>query len=452
MGASSERRTRPSDSMRRCAPPGASSSRVASTVSPGLASTTLSGLEPSRRVASEAVKPAGMCWTITEPLPSGDGSLGISSPRAFGPPVEEAIMTNLRVPLRWRTAGRGAIAGGAGAAGRGAKRRRLVPLSAASLTFFASSVVNASSDSPIAGLATRSNAPSARASTTRAPWAGENAETTTTGTGSALPARSARRTPRPSRPGMWRSSVSASGRCASHAARASSPAAAVATTSKPCRPSASARMRRIRRESSATTTRCALVGVLATEPVLLRRGELVGADAREQTLGVEEDDEAVADLGDRLDRLHVGRRDGLELLGGDGEDLLDVAHDDAGLAGARLDDHDLAELGARDVDADPRSEVVDRDDLAAQADDAADPRHVGGDRTRLGETDDLVDRTDREGVLLRTDREDDELLGSDVGHVHLCIGKHPSGLSRLGLRPALGSVRRSALRARRAAV
>ena len=68
-------------------------------------------------------------------------------------------------------------------------------------------------DSPIAGLATRSNAPSASASTARAPWAGEKAETTTTGTGSALPARSARSTPRPSRPGMCRSSVIASGRC-----------------------------------------------------------------------------------------------------------------------------------------------------------------------------------------------------------------------------------------------
>ena len=43
----------------------------------------------------------------------------------------------------------------------------------------------------------------------------------------------------------------------------------------------------------------------------------------------------------------VGGRDGLELLAGDGQDLLDVADDHAGLAGARLDDDDLAELGAR---------------------------------------------------------------------------------------------------------
>src|SRR3954463_529410 len=158
-------------------------------------------------------------------------------------------------------------------------------------------------------------------------------------------------------------------------------------------------MRRIRRESSATTTRCALWGAPATRRAS-GRGELVDAGGRKQTTRVEQDHEAVADLRDRFDRLQVGRRDGLELLGGDGQDLLDVADDDAGLAGARLDDDDLAELGVRDVDADARREVVDRDDLAAQADDAANPRHLGGDGTGLGETDDLVDGSDREGVLL----------------------------------------------------
>src|SRR5262245_18360677 len=114
-------------------------------------------------------------------------------------------------------------------------------------------------------------------------------------------------------------------------------------------------MRRIRRESSATTTRCALFRVPATGIAgCLRRGELVRAVAGEETLGIEQDDETVADLGNRLDRPQVGRRDGLELLGGDGQDLLDVADDDAGLTGARLDDDDLAELGAVDVDPDPR--------------------------------------------------------------------------------------------------
>ena len=72
---------------------------------------------PSRRVASEAVKPAGMCWTMTEPVPSGDGSFGISSPRAFGPPVEEAIMTNLRVRAARADARRRTRAGAAASGG-----------------------------------------------------------------------------------------------------------------------------------------------------------------------------------------------------------------------------------------------------------------------------------------------------------------------------------------------
>ena len=61
-------------------------------------------------------------------------------------------------------------------------------------------------------------------------------------------------------------------------------------------------------------------------------------------------------------------------------------------------------------EADAGGEVEDRDDLAAQADDAADPGDVGGDGAGLREADDLVDRLDREGVLLRAQREDDELL------------------------------------------
>ena len=168
---------------------------------------------PFRRAASEAVKPGGMCWTISEPVPSGAGSFGISSPRAFGPPVEEAITTNFLVPGRAGVAA--ARTGGRGAIGRGAtrgRRVRILPAIAASLTFLDSSAVKSAIDSPIAGLATRSIAPSASASTARAPWAGEKAETTTTGTDSALPARSARSTPRPSRPGMCRSRVIASGR------------------------------------------------------------------------------------------------------------------------------------------------------------------------------------------------------------------------------------------------
>ena len=146
---------------------------------------------------------------------------------------------------------RGAPRGGAQRAGR-----RTRPLWAAASTLRPSSSVKVPMPSPMAGLATRSKAPSARASTARAPWAGEKADTTTVGTLVARPSRSARSTPMPSRPGIARSSVIASGRWSRHAASASSPSAAVATTSKPCRPSASESIRRIRRESSATTTRC----------------------------------------------------------------------------------------------------------------------------------------------------------------------------------------------------
>ena len=104
-------------------------------------------------------------------------------------------------------------------------------------------------------------------------------------------------------------------------------------------------MRRIRRESSATTTRCVVVveSAATVTCVPTRRRARRRAARGEQALGVEQDDEAVADLGDRLDRLRVGGRDGLELVAGDGQDLLDVADDDAGLAGAGLDDDDLAE-------------------------------------------------------------------------------------------------------------
>src|SRR3954452_21682995 len=103
-------------------------------------------------------------------------------------------------------------------------------------------------------------------------------------------------------------------------------------------------MRRIKRESSATTTRCAVEEeIAATVTGELDRGQFVdAAGASEEAFGVEQDHEAIVDLGDRLDRLGVGRRDGLELLGGDREHLFDVADEDAGLAGARLDDDDLA--------------------------------------------------------------------------------------------------------------
>src|SRR3954470_13940614 len=134
-------------------------------------------------------------------------------------------------------------------------------------------------------------------------------------------------------------------------------------------------MRRIRRESSATTTRCAVwEEIAATVTTGSDRGELVdAAGAGEEPFRVQQDDEAVVDLGDRLDRLRVGRRDRLELLGRDGQDLLDVADEDAGLAGPGLDDDDLAEVGVRDREHHARRQVVDRDDLAAESDDSANP-------------------------------------------------------------------------------
>ena len=64
-----------------------------------------------------------------------------------------------------------------------------------------------------------------------------------------------------------------------------------------------------------------------------------------------------------------------------------------------------------------RREVVDGDDLAAQADDAADPVHGRRDRARLGVADDLVDVGDRERVLLVAQAEDDELARDGfLGH------------------------------------
>jgi hypothetical protein len=159
------------------------------------ASRTLSALAPSRRAASEAVKPGGMCWTSSPPAPSGAGRAGSSSPRARGPPVEEAMTTIGPVAVRRAAvAGRGRrvaraaggvagdvagaalaaeralgaeLSGAAAGERRGARRPR--PERAASATLRASSDEKPSSESPKPGLATRSKAPSASASTARAP-------------------------------------------------------------------------------------------------------------------------------------------------------------------------------------------------------------------------------------------------------------------------------------------
>ena len=57
-------------------PPGARSDLSGSSVSPPAASTTWSGEARSSRAASDAVKPAGMCWTIRVPAPRRRAAAG----------------------------------------------------------------------------------------------------------------------------------------------------------------------------------------------------------------------------------------------------------------------------------------------------------------------------------------------------------------------------------------
>src|SRR3954470_13911472 len=130
-----------------------------------------------------------------------------------------------------------------------------------------------------------------------------------------------------------------SGRRRRHSSRASSPSLACPTTSKPASVRAWVSTRRMRPESSATTTRVA--GGAAV--IGSGSGQLA---AGEDALGVEQDDEAVVDLGDGLDRRAASGRDRVELAVVDGEDLLNVVDDDAGHVGGRLNDDDLAALVA----------------------------------------------------------------------------------------------------------
>src|SRR4051794_33535263 len=311
-----------------------------------------------------------MCCTMTVPAPSDAGSCGTRRAGAAGPPVEDAMNTSGLAPTApgvgptRRGAGGAGAAAGAGAGAERTTRRRSEP--AAARTLSDSSATNALSASPAPGLATRSNAPSESASTARAPCAVENADTTMTGIDGAPGRLSSRRTPIPSMPGMCRSSVIASGRRRRQSSSASSPSLACPTTSKPASERACVSTRRMRPESSATTTRGAGATVIASG-----RGRL---GAGEDALGVEQDDQAVVDLGDGLDRGAGRGGHGLELRVLDREDLLDVVDDDAGHVGGGLDDHDLGPPGAlRGLEAEAGREVVDRDDLAAQADHAADP-------------------------------------------------------------------------------
>src|SRR4029077_21027900 len=99
----------------------------------------------------------------------------------------------------------------------------------------------------------------------------------------------------------------------------------------PLLPSASASKRRMKAESSATTTlRGGFDGI---SDALRGRGEL---DAGEDALRVEHHHEAIVDLRDRIDEVGSGCRDGVQLRCVDGQHLLDVIDDDAGGAAARL--------------------------------------------------------------------------------------------------------------------
>ena len=131
-------------SIRRCAPPGARQAASGSSRRRRRPRRRCSVEALSRRGASEAVNPAGMCWTISEPEPSGDGRRGISSPSALG----RRSRTRSRRTARGRApadATRGAAGGGRRDGQRPAAAqpplRRVV-------TLRASSAVKSASDSP----------------------------------------------------------------------------------------------------------------------------------------------------------------------------------------------------------------------------------------------------------------------------------------------------------------
>ena len=156
-----------------------------------------------------------MCWTISEPVPSGDGQLRdqlAERLRAAGRGGDHDEL----LACRRAGAARGAAGATAATARRRGERARggaaRLPLSAASLTFLAE----------LGGEARPSTRPSPawRRGRTRPRPArrrrgrrgrGRRRRRRRPGPASALPARSARSTPSPSRPGMCRSSVSASG-------------------------------------------------------------------------------------------------------------------------------------------------------------------------------------------------------------------------------------------------
>ena len=128
------------------------------------------------------------------------------------------------------------------------------------------------------------------------------------------------------------------------------------------------------RESSATTTRC-VVAWTAAPPVSARPRprEVVGAGAGEEAVGVEQDHEAVARSwrSPRSTRAPAaGTASSWSMR--DRQDLLDVVDDDAGLP-VPVSTMTILPGSAPSVASRAGGEVADRDDLAAQPDDAADP-------------------------------------------------------------------------------
>src|SRR6185312_282635 len=134
-------------------------------------------------------------------------------------------------------------------------------------------------------------------------------------------------------------------------------------------------------------------------------------DPGEQAVGVQQDRQALVELGDAVDVVGVGASDRLDLVGGDRQHLLDAVDHHAGGAAPGLDDGDLGAVGVLVAEAEAHGQVADRDDPAAQVDDAADPGGRRRDAARLRVADDLLNPRDRQGVFLAGEGEDDELPG-----------------------------------------
>ena len=210
-----------------------------------------------------------MCWTISSPRRAATGSAGSSSPSARGPPVEEAITTSGGAARGRRGARRGLRRAAGGAAAVAGRRTR--PLWAAASTLRPSSCgegAHALADRRLGDQVER--ALGERVDGAGAVGGGEGGDDDDRHR-VARPSRSARSTPMPSRPGIARSSVIASGRWSRQAASASSPSAAVADDVEALRgrgrrPASAASAR----ESSATTTRCLAVREHRSRPAVRR--------------------------------------------------------------------------------------------------------------------------------------------------------------------------------------